>query len=157
MPKEIFLDVCSWLLTDREHFTSGVEFKIMKLYIGHKKVSVISSLKHADNTDSFDSLSSHLTLLVIALGRSSRQHPVSTQLMNVSSCWSANAGMSLDKCHLWIYLHFTSCVQHVLSVLLWWFGWWEVSGHTAAVLLGAAFRIFSEQHVASLCSSEAFC
>ena len=43
-------------------------------------------------------------------------------------------------------------IQYVLYVLLEWFVRWEVIGCTAAVLLGAASRICSKQHVAFLCS-----
>ena len=44
-------------------------------------------------------------------------------------------------------------LQHVLLLFLRWLARWELSGHTAAVLLSAASMISLKQHTTSLCGS----
>ena len=78
---------------------------------------------------------SHLSLSVIAPGKSSKLHQgIHTQMMNlffaaqltlVSICKSPEENIAYE---------FVFSAQHVLLVLLGWFVRWEVSGHTAAIL-----------------------
>ena len=73
--------------------------------------------------------------------------------MFVNICWLVNTSEYIEECHLWIHPYFSSSAQHVLFILLGWFVRWEASGHTAAVLYNANYRICSKQHVAVLCKS----
>ena len=79
---------------------------------------------------------------------------IHADLMNVNFYWSDNTGVSMYRSP-WknvSYLYFTNSDQHVV-VLLGWFLRWEASGCTAAVLLSAAFMIFSKWYPSFLCSS----
>ena len=53
---------------------------------------------------------------------------------------------------LWVRPCFSISARHVSFVLLGWFVWWEISGHSAAFVGGVAFRICSKHHTASLYS-----
>ena len=55
------------------------------------------------------------------------------------------------RLHISLMLLLQQCSAYLAH--LGWFMRWEVSVHTAAVLEGAASRISSKQHAASLCSS----
>ena len=73
----------------------------------------------------------------------------------LSQHWYVHVLEFTGECHLWVHSCFFSIAQHTLLVffvLLGWFVRWEVSGWTAAVLTGGAFRICSKQHLAFLCN-----
>ena len=51
---------------------------------------------------------------------------------------------------LWFCPYFSSSAQYVFFVLLRWFEWLVISGHTAAVLWDTALRIYSKHYIISL-------
>ena len=66
-------------------------------------------------------------------------------LVAISFCWSPKTDVficrnSLEKSHITSSLHTQQCLA--CFVCLTWFVWWELSGHRAIVVLGAASRIF---------------
>ena len=77
---------------------------------------------------------------------------------NVNLCWLVITGTSMNRspigeCHLWVHPYFSNSGLHVLFILLEWFVRWDVSGHTADILLGVASRIYSKQHITFLFNS----
>ena len=68
-------------------------YTMLNIYIYIYISSSSSSSRHTDSTD-FLTLSSYLSIVAIALSKSSRRHPMN----NVSFCWSANTGLSICSC-----------------------------------------------------------
>ena len=83
-----------------------------------------------------------------------RSFSIFTELMNIGLCRSANTGVweSTGEHHLWVCPCFSSSAQHVLFILSRWFVRWEARGCIAAVLKGAAAKIYSKWQAESLCS-----
>ena len=122
--------------------------------------SFSSSSWHIDIMDSLDAFLFSVSSPILISHHSwfSRWHPVSSQSWWVLNFfWSANTDMSIYMNSLeniaLIYPYFFNSAQHVLFILLGWFVRWEVSGCIAAILLSAASKICSKQHIASFCSS----
>ena len=61
-------------------------------------------------------LSYHLSLLAITLSKSSRKHSVSTEMMNINFCWSANTGVSMNNSPSNIAYEFILSSSAVLSM-----------------------------------------
>ena len=99
---------------------------------------------------------------VVLRKRSTAIHPYQTSLLagpldciqclykaDIRPCWLANAGVSMgrgpqENATYGFFLTSLECLG--------WFGRWEVSGCTAAVLRGATSKICSKQHVTLLWS-----
>ena len=121
-----------------------------------RQLFALLSSRHADSMDFFDYL-----LPSIPIGHCSSKavqtaSSVRTELMNISSCWSVNTGVSMCRSP-WMNVTYEfiitstavpsmSCSSY-LEVLR-----CETSGCTATVLWNAASRICSKQHTASLWS-----
>ena len=125
---------------------------------GRSSSSSSSSSRCADSTDSFCSFSvSHPVPIDnrawIFLKTASSVH---ANLINESFCWSVITDVSMSKNQqenvAYDFVLTSSAVptQHVLLVLLGWYAWWELSGHTAAGSLGVDSKICSKQHAAYL-------
>ena len=72
------------------------------------------------------------------------------EFLQVGQHWCVHVQDSIGECLFWFCPYFIS-----MSCSSYWDGFarWEVSGRTTAVLQGAASRICSKQHAATLCSS----
>ena len=99
-------------------------------------------------------LSHHPSLLAIALGMSSRQYPICThswwiwvfagQSTLVCPCWSLLENITYKFILTSLAISSITCLSYLNSLR------WEESGHIAALLWSAAFRISPKQHTTSL-------
>ena len=64
-------------------------------YVIYNSSSSSSSSMRSNHRFSWLSLSRYPYQLAVALGKSSRRHPVFSQLINISFCWSANTDVSV--------------------------------------------------------------
>ena len=88
----------------------------------------------------------HPTLSDIMHGKSSRQHPVSTQSWWICFCWLANIGESIGQCCFWVCPCFPTSVLYILLIFL-----DEMGGKWPYKFLLS--RFVQNQHTASLYSS----